>query len=143
MCGRVWSNNRNRFLVGGPDEDGYLQWVACAKGGRKTLKVHKQMALHYLPNPQNLPVVNHKDGNKQNNKVTNLEWCTISHNTKEAYRLGFLSQKGEKNNSSLYSDSLVKKIVEGYDGGNITAYARDLGIPYAAVYSFVKGIRGF
>lgn len=47
----------------------------------KNLFVHRLVALHFLPNPNNYPVVNHKDENKDNNIVDNLEWCTIEYNT--------------------------------------------------------------
>ena len=99
------------------------------------------MALLYVPNPHNLPIINHIDGIKTNNHYTNLEWCTLSHNVKEAYRLGALCQVGEKNNASIYSDELVKSVIEGFNGENITNYARELNIPYHAVYAFLRGIR--
>lgn len=54
--------------------------------------VHRLIATTFLENKNNFPVVNHKDGNKKNNNVENLEWCTQSHNVKESYRLGL--QKG-------------------------------------------------
>lgn len=46
------------------------------------------VALTFIPNPNNLPVINHIDGNKQNNRVDNLEWCTHSENDLHAFRLG-------------------------------------------------------
>ena len=140
-CGKVYSLNRNRYLTGGLDNDGYRQWVACNKNVRKTLKVHRQVALLYVDNPFNLPVVNHIDGDKENNHYKNLEWCTISHNTKHAYILGQLSQKGERNNSCKYDDETVSKILTGYNGGNIALYAKELGISYGTVYSYIKNLR--
>lgn len=58
----------------------------------KLYYVHKLVAFAFIPNPNNLPLINHKDGNKQNNNINNLEWCTYSHNTKEAYRLGLIKK---------------------------------------------------
>ncbi len=57
------------------------QIVALSKDGqRKTYQVHRLVALHFLPNPNNLPCINHKDENKKNNNVDNLEWCTEEYN---------------------------------------------------------------
>lgn len=52
---------------------------------QKIHKIHRLLAEHFIPNPDNKPCINHKDGNKLNNKLDNLEWCTISENTKHAY----------------------------------------------------------
>lgn len=54
----------------------------------KTFRVHRLIAETFIPNPNNLPCVNHKDGNKQNNCVSNLEWCSYSWNNKHAYLIG-------------------------------------------------------
>lgn len=49
-------------------------------------KIHRLVAFYFIPNPKHYPVVNHIDGNKQNNIVTNLEWVTVGENTRHAYR---------------------------------------------------------
>lgn len=140
--GEIFSKNRNRFLVGGLDADGYLQWSACNAGVRKSLKVHRQVALLYLPNPDNHPVVNHKDGNKQNNCVDNLEWCTLSFNTKEAHRLGLINQCGDKNPAAVYNSELVRSFIQSYDGSiTIKQHCINYGIKYGSGYAFIKGLR--
>ena len=60
----------------------------------KTYKVHRLVAICYIENPNNLPQVNHIDGNKTNNHVSNLEWCTASYNTQHAYDNGLAKSKG-------------------------------------------------
>lgn len=141
-CGKIWSSNRQRFLAGGLDKHGYHQWVACNEGGRKTLKVHRQVALLYLPNPNNFPVLNHINGVKQDNRVENLEWCTQSHNTKEAHRLGLIDQRGEKNPSVKYSDELVREFLQSYDTTKtIVEHCKDFGIGYGAGYSYIRQLR--
>ena len=56
--------------------------------GRKEYKTHRLVALAYIPNPENKPCVNHLDGNKLNNNINNLEWCTRSENSRHAYDTG-------------------------------------------------------
>ena len=52
---------------------------------QKIHKIHRLLAEYFIPNPENKPCINHKDGNKLNNSIDNLEWATISENTKHAY----------------------------------------------------------
>ena len=87
--GRVRSvdryDNRNCFRKGkvlspGIRLDGYLIINLCCNGKYKTISVHRLVALTFLPNPDNLPCVNHKDEDKTNNRVDNLEWCTQQYN---------------------------------------------------------------
>ena len=59
---------------------GYLVVDLKANGKRKHKKIHRLVAEAFIPNPDNLPEVNHKDENKYNNSVDNLEWCNSSYN---------------------------------------------------------------
>lgn len=75
---------------------------------KKQYRVHQLVANAFIINDNNYPVINHIDGNKLNNNVTNLEWCTVSHNNKEAYRIGLskpnrvmLGRKSEKCPNSI------------------------------------------
>ena len=79
-CGRVWSYRNERFLTPGHDKDGYFQVNLYKNGKRKTYKVHRLVAETYLPNPENLSQINHKDENKTNNCLQNLEWCDAKYN---------------------------------------------------------------
>lgn len=71
---------KSKLLVLGLRGSGYLNVVLCKNGKRITHSVHRLVAEAFLPNPNNLPQVNHKDENKQNNCVDNLEWCTAGYN---------------------------------------------------------------
>lgn len=67
------------------DKDGYYE-LGIRKNEQKYYKrVHRLVAETYLENPDNLPIVNHKDGNRTNNNVDNLEWCTIQYNNWHGY----------------------------------------------------------
>lgn len=61
---------------------GYLRARLCKNGKGRGYSVHRLVAEAFIPNPDNLPLVNHKDEDKTNNCVENLEWCTHSYNSK-------------------------------------------------------------
>ena len=74
-------------------KDGYMQvgLLTVSKTGQKKMRswlVHRLVSLAFIENPSNLSVVNHRDGNKTNNSVTNLEWCTVAENVIHARRTG-------------------------------------------------------
>ena len=65
-------------------------------GKQRTFYVHRLVAEAFLPNPEDLPQVNHIDGNPSNNNSKNLEWCTASHNIQHAYNTGLIDQYRKK-----------------------------------------------
>ena len=71
-----------------PKNGNYPYLSLCKNGVYKHHCIHRLVAIAFIPNPNNYPMINHIDGNKQNNSLNNLEWCTYSHNNSEAYRLG-------------------------------------------------------
>ena len=79
-CGKVWSYKNKRFLKPQKKRDGYLEVYLYKGGERKHYIIHRLVAMAYIPNPDNLPQVNHKDENKENNALPNLEWCTNEYN---------------------------------------------------------------
>ena len=86
--GEVYSIKKQRLIKPRVTEKGYLTIELWADYKRKVLKVHRLVADTFIDNPKGLKEVNHKDGDKQNNCVSNLEWCTRSENLKHAYALG-------------------------------------------------------
>ena len=79
--GRVFSKKSNRFLrpkiLNGKD---YYYIQVCKNSKIKNFLIHRLIAIHYIPNPENKPQVNHIDGNKKNNVISNLEWVTNMEN---------------------------------------------------------------
>lgn len=80
-----------------PDKQGYLGIGITnrTEGWRKRLQVHQVVAQNFIPNPMNKPCVNHKDGDKSNNRVDNLEWVTYKENTAHALKTGLLHHNGK------------------------------------------------
>ena len=83
--GNVWSLNyyrsgKPKLLKPGKTKNGYLLVSLYKNRKRKSFKVHRLVAEHFIPNPDNLPEINHKDENKENNSVDNLEYCTHEDN---------------------------------------------------------------
>lgn len=85
--GNVFNIETNKVLKGSIGEHGYKYYRLSKNGQKKMFYAHRLVAEHFIPNPNNLPIVNHKDGNKLNNKVENLEWTTKSENTRQWHEL--------------------------------------------------------
>lgn len=85
----IWGNVRGRNGILAPyvTEKGYLKVGLFKDGKNHKKRIHRLVAEAFIPNPHNLPQVNHKDGNPKNNSVTNLEWCTNQENTDHAMML--------------------------------------------------------
>ncbi|ENW7464033.1 TPA: NUMOD4 motif-containing HNH endonuclease [Escherichia coli] len=105
--GRVYSHLRGRFLNPSPDNKGYLRVTLCSDGIQKTLKVHRLVAQLFIPNPYCKPEVNHINGDKSDNAIWNLEWCTCSENLKHAFSIGLKSAKGVFNGRAKLSETDV------------------------------------
>ena len=103
-------------------QDGHLRVVLCEAGKKKRVFVHRLVAEAFIPNPNNLPVINHKDENPLNNIVSNLEWCTVSYNNnynKRNEKIG--DEEGhnisvyDKDNKYIESLTCIKKTAKAYD----------------------------
>ena len=93
------------------DPRGYYQINLCINGKCKTFKLHRIIATAFIANPNNLPCVNHIDGNKLNNSLSNLEWVTYSDNTKHAVKTGLIHPaKGLDTNNGRFNETEIKKI---------------------------------
>ena len=83
----IYSKFTNKFLKLRTDKDGYFDvtLVYNKKGNRMPFRLHRLIALKYIPNLDNYKIINHKNLNKQDNRIENLEWCTVAKNTQHGY----------------------------------------------------------
>ena len=124
------------------DARGYKA-LNLSKDGKKTFfTVHRLVALTFIPNPDNLPEINHKDGNKLNNHVDNLEWCTPSQNTQHAVDTGLLSKQILIENSRKGADKISVRLRcedTGEIFGKISDIAKVLKIKQLTAETVAKG----
>lgn len=85
--GRVWGHKRKNWIRPVVKNNGYLQVQLSKNNHVKYYTVHRLVAITYIPNPNNYPQVNHKDEDKLNNNVSNLEWCDAQYNNTYGTRL--------------------------------------------------------
>lgn len=90
------NNSKEKILILGKDGGGYAKTTLYKDGKQKIFKVHRLVAKAFIPNPNNLPCVNHRDENKNNNCVDNLEWCTIEYNNNYGTRKARIAEKESK-----------------------------------------------
>jgi hypothetical protein len=76
--GRIWSIKRSKFLKASLHHSGYTR--VCIGINKKTYNIHRLVAEAFIPNPNNLPMINHINEIKSDNRVENLEWCTNRYN---------------------------------------------------------------
>ena len=112
----------------------------------KLARVHRLVAKTFIKNPKNHYCVNHKDGNKLNNKVENLEWCDFAFNNKEAYRLNLKQNKykGKYGKDAQFSKPVIQyskeaKIIKIWD--NAEQVARELGYCANNIRAVCRGKR--
>ena len=109
--GRVWSTRMDREMIPGIDGGGY-KYVNLCDGGVKPYKVHRLVALHFIPLIEGKEIVNHIDENRQNNKVDNLEWCTQKENANHGMARQRLSKsKINSEKSKAVIEKKKKKII--------------------------------
>ena len=103
-CGKVWSYRSQKFLQSSL-VCGYLSVCLCKGGEQKRVYIHRLVAEAYIPNPNNLPQVNHKDEIKIHNYINNLEWVT----EKENCNYGTRTERGsDKRKKPIYCVELDK-----------------------------------
>jgi len=94
--GRVYTKKHDKFLKPGTFYTGYYYVNLCRDGKPKPHTIHRLIAMHYIPNPQNKEQVDHKNRNRQDNRIENLRWTTRSENNHNKIMLD-TNKSGHKN----------------------------------------------
>lgn len=110
-CGKVYSLKLDRYIS--IDASNKYCRVTLNNGKKTRFFVHRLVALLYIDNPQNLPIINHKNGNKLDNRVGNLEWSTYGCNLQHAYDTKLRPNRvGEDMHTSYLTEKDVEKIFD-------------------------------
>lgn len=94
--GKVWGCKTKSWVSMHDNGRGWLKTELWKDGKRTNYKIHRLVALAFIPNPENKPAINHIDGDKTNNHYTNLEWCTFKENTHHAMANGLMWYQKEQ-----------------------------------------------
>ena len=105
------------------------------KGKRVCKAIHRLLGEHFIPNPNNLPEINHIDTNRRNNSLNNLEWCTHGENIKHSYDTNNRSATGTNNARCKTTEKVVHEICELLQRNIKSSAIRDLGYSYVLVRS--------
>ena len=127
--GNVWSYRSNKFLK--PELVRGYYYVSLYKEGKgKNFRIHRLVAEAFIPNPEGLPQVNHKDECKINNCVSNLEWCDAKYNANYGTRTERIANK---RSIPVYCEELNKTFYGAREA------ARELGLDNSNIISCCKG----
>lgn len=124
-------------LIPWKSKGGYLLVNLCIDGHKSHHLLHRLVAQTYLPNPNNLPQINHKDGDKLNNKVENLEWCSQSDNMKHSFRE--LGRKPIRSNAKLTDQQVIELCQLRASGSTYYELGDMFGISYQAAHRISAG----
>lgn len=102
--GKIWSEKSHKFLSQSMRGE-YLKVSLFVNKEKITVSVHRLIAETYIPNPNNFPIIHHKDENKLNNNINNLEWTTEQQNCNEGTR----NQRISKTNKLIFANTEIKR----------------------------------
>lgn len=134
-----------RELKPGADPKGYLKTMVLIDGKYKTVKIHRLVASAFIPNPEGKPQVNHKDGNKNNNSVGNLEWVSNMDNAHHAINNGLFSNSYDA--AAAANEKRKRPVIATDESGkqlvfdSIAEASRQLNVGRRHVQSVLNGKR--
>jgi hypothetical protein len=129
----LYAKHYKKEIVKKTDRAGYSTVKLSKQGKDSTQYIHRLIAMTYIPNPTNKPMVNHINGNKLDNRVANLEWVSHSENMSHAYRTGLID-----------CCACGKRVIDectGIEYNTILEAAKAVQIPYSTMKNYLNGNR--
>tara|TARA_R110000772_G_scaffold263872_1_gene383918 strand:+ start:44 stop:577 length:534 start_codon:yes stop_codon:yes gene_type:complete len=129
-----------RELVQAKSRKGYLMVSVKIDGKKYHTSVHRLIALSFIPNPENKPQVNHIDGNKLNNVISNLEWCTNKENHDHARKMGLMKSNTCESHhmSKLTNEEVIIARIDHKKGASINELCERHDISIPAMHKIIK-----
>ena len=113
---RIYKNGNTKILKQDITKRGYCRISLSKNQKHKHYQIHRLVAKAFIPNPNNYPIVNHKDENPMNNNVDNLEWCTYSYNTLYGTAIQRTISTKRNNGSYIISDETRNRLSQSHLG---------------------------
>lgn len=132
--GRIRNKKTGRILKLDKTKYGYFQIVLSKNGTIRRARVHRLVAEAFLPNPNKYPEVNHKDEDKTNNKVDNLEWCTAEYNNSYGTRI---KRVVEKNSKPVLQYDFSGKFIKEFS--SVSDAAEEIGVSLGTLSGALTG----
>ena len=129
--GTIFNQKTGQYLKAVQGKHGYMHVTLCY-GKKEDLLIHRAVAKAFVPNPDNFPCVNHKDEDKTNNDVSNLEWCT------QKYNLNYGKMKVSRNSPVVQKDKNSNFIKQW---NSIKEASESLKIKYQGISRVCRGLR--
>lgn len=141
--GKIFSTLTNKELKFDRSCHGYCKVKLMDRrlGKFITLQVHRLVANQFIPNPRNLPEVNHKDGNHANNSIHNLEWCTSEYNRRHAIENDLYKVEEDSPRAKLTKEQVIHIYKDYETCKNKTTLAKRYNVSNALIGEIVRGVR--
>lgn len=141
-CNWCPQNRQGKILKGTENRDGYIKVRLYKNSTGKVFSVHRLVAQAFLPNLKKLSTINHQDGNKQNNRVDNLEWASYKENNNHAIRTGLKKTKtGAQSQRAKLTQTQVNEIRKEYvprkRGKNTCTLAKKYGVSQKTIWNII------
>lgn len=141
---QTYNKSKPRFLKPSVNKNrGYVYVSLINKDKkRKNWSLHRLIAENFIPNPNKYPCVNHLDGNKLNNDVSNLEWCTYKQNSEHAIKNGLINFFKKNEGTLKYTNNQCRQVMDLVNSGMTYKKAGSIfNMPYSTVAHLMRGSR--